>query len=307
MPKLYVEKSITIQAPVEKVFNTINDFTTWTRWSPWLIMEPEAKVTVSDDKKSYEWEGKKVGSGEMKISREEKNKSIHIDLTFLTPYKSHAKVWFEIQKEGKGTKVTWFMDSSLPFFMFWMKKMMIAFLGMDYHRGLEMLKDYVEDGDVHSKMSFDGAGKYEGCKYIGVKTTTDIAGIGPSMEKDFEKIWSYLEKHKEIVDGKGIAIYHKWQIVKGKCEYTAAVPVREFPADLPQGLITGEVPSTPIYKITHTGPYRHLGNAWSTMQNLQRNKAFKMNKNIHPFENYVNMQGDVKDNELTTEIIFATR
>ena len=45
-------------------------------------LAPEAKVTVSDDKKSYEWEGKKVGSGVMKITDEKKNKSIYIDLTF---------------------------------------------------------------------------------------------------------------------------------------------------------------------------------------------------------------------------------
>ncbi|XOV92365.1 MAG: SRPBCC family protein [Bacteroidota bacterium] len=307
MPKLYVEKSIEIKAPAAKVFSTLNDFSTWTAWSPWLIMEPEAKVTVSDDKKSYKWEGKKVGSGEMKITGEEIDKTLYIDLTFLTPYKSHAKVWLDLESDGDSTKVTWFLDSSLPFFMFWMKKMMEAFLGMDYLRGLFMLKDYVEDGEVHSKMEFTGTGNYPGCKYVGVKSECKISDISASMERDFAKLGAFMDQHKDLINGNAVAIYHKWELVKGMTTYTVGFPVKSLPENLAEGIIIGEIPSTPVYKLTHKGPYRHLGNAWSTMQNLQRNKIFKMNKKIDPFESYVNMPGEVPDNELTTEVIFATK
>ena len=126
MPKMHIEKSISIDAPVDKVFKVLNDYNTWSTWSPWLIMEPDAEVKVEEGGKAYSWNGKLVGSGEMKMTAEDVNKSLHMDLTFLTPWKSQAKVWFEFESDGDKTKVTWFMDSSLPFFLFWMKKMMTA-------------------------------------------------------------------------------------------------------------------------------------------------------------------------------------
>jgi len=154
MPKMQIEKSTVIDAPVEKVYNVLSDFNQWKPWSPWLITEPEAKVTVAEDAKSYEWEGKRTGAGKMAITDESTNHSINIDLNFFKPWKSKAKVRFRIEHEGEGTKVTWFMDSSLPFFMFWMTKMMTALIGMDYDRGLSMLKEYAETGAVSTKLDF---------------------------------------------------------------------------------------------------------------------------------------------------------
>ena len=59
-----------IGAPIDKVFNTVNDFNSWCSWSPWLIMEPSVKVDVSENNKSYSWKGNRTGSGNMKISKE---------------------------------------------------------------------------------------------------------------------------------------------------------------------------------------------------------------------------------------------
>jgi len=80
MPNIGVTRSLLIDAPANKVFSILNNFSTWTTWSPWLIMDPKAKVTVSEDKKSYEWEGPRSGSGQMKIEAEVENKSVSIDL-----------------------------------------------------------------------------------------------------------------------------------------------------------------------------------------------------------------------------------
>ena len=116
MPKMHIAKSIVVDAPAEKVFNVISNFNEWQPWSPWLITEPEAKVTVSDDAKSYEWQGKRTGEGNMQVLNEEANKSLDIDLNFLKPWKSQTDVRFELEQDGDSTKVTWLMDSGIPFF-----------------------------------------------------------------------------------------------------------------------------------------------------------------------------------------------
>jgi hypothetical protein len=48
------------------------------------------------------------------------------------------------------------MDSKQPFFQFFLKGMMTSLIGMDYERGLRMLKDYVETGSVPSTLEFPG-------------------------------------------------------------------------------------------------------------------------------------------------------
>ncbi len=307
MPKMHIKKTIDIKAPIEKVYTTLNDFNQWTPWSPWIIMEPETVVTVADDKKSYKWEGDRIGTGQMKVTSEKENAFIDYDLNFLKPWKSYAKVRFEFQPTSDGTRVAWLMDSSLPFFMFFMKKMMEAFVGMDYERGLAMLKDYVEDGEVHSKIDFEGEKHYPGCQYIGIKTTCSLDDIGPKMEADFKKLEAFVNEQPDLVADVPFSIYHKWDPVKRKTVYTSGIPVKNIPSQLPAGMVTGKIPATRVHSVKHTGPYEHLGNAWGTMYNMQRSKTFKMNKKIDPFETYANDPSNTPANELVTEVHFAVK
>lgn len=307
MPAFNVSRSTTIDASPEKVFSTVNNLSTWVNWSPWLIMEPEANVTIADDNKYYEWEGSRVGAGSMKIIGEEKNSNVDYDLNFLKPWKSEAKVRFLIDGEGDQTKVTWNMDSSLPWYMFWMVGMMDSWIGMDYERGLGMLKEYIEDGEVKSKLEWKGESQFPGTKYIGIKTTCGMDEIGEVMMADFGKIEAFIKEHEDVATGDAYSIYHKWDMKKQQTVYTACVGVTEVPVDLPSDFISGEIPATKIYTLRHIGKYDHLGNAWSTMMSMGRNKEFKQKRGIHPWEYYVTNPKETAESEHITDICFAVK
>jgi len=307
MPKFQVVKSVFVKAKAEDVYKVVSDFHHWQAWSPWLIQEPEAKVTVEPDGKSYEWEGKRVGKGSMQVTNEAENKSIDYDLTFLTPYKSQAKVRFELKEQDGGVEVFWHMDSSLPFFMFWMKKMMIAFIGMDYQRGLNMLKELIETGKVNSKLEFQGESNYEGCSYIGIKHDVAMSDMATNMQSDFGELEQFSKEHADLIAGKPFAIYHKWDMVNGKVSFTSGLPVKETPSGLKGTFTTGSIPATRVYKLTHKGAYQHLGNAWSSLMGMERAKVFKKNKGIHPFEVYDNDPREVTPEEQSTTIHFAVK
>ncbi len=307
MPSIHVEKSIDIHAPKEKLFDTLNNFNHWQAWSPWLIMEPKAKVDVSKDNKFYSWEGNRIGSGEMKITEEDPNEHIKYSLTFLKPWKSKADVQFNLEISENGTKVTWLMDSSLPFFMFWMKNMITAFIEMDYERGLYMLKDYAESYKVPSKIESNGNEKYPGCEFVGIRTECGIKDIGPKMIEDYNTLNEWAKNHSIKLAAEPFSIYHKWDMVKKQVAYTSGIPVNEVPGSLPGGMQSGKIPATPVYTITHTGPYRHLGNAWSTGYNMKQHKEFKINKKIDAFETYINGPHDTPENDLITKVHFPVK
>lgn len=240
----------------------------------------------------------------MTVVKENSPQRMEMLIRFLKPWKSTAPVWFDLKQQGQVTEVTWGMTGSLPFFMFFMKKMMAAYIGMDYERGLQMLKDYVETGTVPSVLTFKGIQDYAGTTYLGIKTSCTMAEMDASMKADFGKLSGWAAANGGQVAGKMFSIYHTWDVVKGLVAYTAGIPVNQVPGTSPAGFFSSVIPSTKVNTIAHTGPYKHLGNAWTTQYMMQRGKEFKHRKGIDPFEVYLNMPGEVPDAQLVTEVHF---
>lgn len=307
MPKMHIERSIAINAPVEKIYAIISDLRQWSGWSPWMVMEPEVNISYADEGKYYEWSGKRIGDGNMRIIGTKENVSVDLDLNFLKPWKSHADVRLVLHPHGDHTHVAWHMNSSLPFFLFFMKKMMEAYVGSDFERGLDMLKAFTETGAVPSKLDFKGFSTFDGCSYIGIATTSSLDVVDKQMESDFGKLWAYAANHPDQLAGDALTIYHKWDLVKNKVSYTACLPVKNLPNPLPAGMVSGSIPATKIYTLRHIGRYHHLGNAWSTLMAMFRNKEFKPAKNIHPFEIYRNNPRDTPEEQLITDVNFAVK
>lgn len=307
MPKMHIDKSIILSASVEKVFGILTDYNHWSPWSPWMITEPGVKMTVAPDTKSYEWEGKRTGSGNMKITSEVKDKRVDMDLNFIKPWKSQAKVWFLVEETEGGTRVSWLMDSHLPFFMFFFKNMMVALIGMDFERGLLMLKDYAETGSVNSKLEFRGFGEFVGSQYVGIKTKTSMNEMSAAMMNDFTKLQGFIEQNPDLYTGLMFSQYHKFDFGSGKVEYTAGLGVKSIPERLPEGVLSGSLPACKTHTIRHIGPYQHLGNAWTTASMMVRGKEFKTIKGIHPFEIYINNPSNAGEKDLITDITFAAK
>lgn len=307
MPEFHVNKSIAIDAPRSVVYPLIRDFQKWPTWSPWLLAEPECGLTYAEDGRSYEWAGDIVGSGRMELLVEVPNKVLDYTLTFLKPFKSENKTTFTLEKNDGGTLLTWTMTGSLPWFMFWMKGMMAAYIGMDYARGLAMLKDLAETGAVSSKLDFLGDQSFSGLPYVGIRNECPIDRIGEVMSADLKKLKSWQEEAGMPQDGRVVSIYHKWNVTKGVVVYTVAVEVPSPPASLPEGMSAGAIPDTRVYAVRHTGPYHHLGNAWSAGMMHAQSKLFRQNKKLPPFELYENDPSQTPEADLQTLVQFPVK
>jgi uncharacterized protein YndB with AHSA1/START domain len=142
-----VRRSITIQAPPERIFPLINDFHAWSRWSPWEKLDPALQRTYGGPPAgpgaSYAWKGNaKVGEGRMEIRSATAPTQISIQLDFIKPFEGHNITDFTLQPQGGGTLVEWHMHGPTPF----ISKLMGLFvdmdkmIGKDFERGLAQMK-----------------------------------------------------------------------------------------------------------------------------------------------------------------------
>ena len=144
-------RSADFAASPDKIFAQLNDFKNWANWSPWEAMDPNLQRNYSGAASGkgakYAWVGnKKVGEGNMEITRSVPDTSIELNLNFLKPFKASNVTEFTLVPKGDTTKLIWEMRGPSPLMM----KIMHLFMNMDkmvgkdFERGLANLKSVVE-------------------------------------------------------------------------------------------------------------------------------------------------------------------
>lgn len=146
-----LERSRTINAPVSKIYPLIGDFRNWEKWSPWLEMEPTAKLTYGNTTTgvggNYRWDGNKTGSGSATCVEDVPPTKFRIRLEFEKPMKAVHDVVYSLEEIAGSTKVTWTMTGSNNFMgklfslLFNMEKM----VGPQFERGLELIDKSVHE------------------------------------------------------------------------------------------------------------------------------------------------------------------
>jgi uncharacterized protein YndB with AHSA1/START domain len=146
-----VRRTATVQAPPEKIFPLINDFKSWTAWSPYEKKDPAMKrtygATTAGKGATYAWDGdKNVGSGSMEIMDAPAPSRVTIKLDFKRPFEAHNVADFTLVPVEGGTNVSWSMSGPTPFF----GKILHVFVdmdkmvGRDFETGLANIKAVAE-------------------------------------------------------------------------------------------------------------------------------------------------------------------
>jgi len=309
MPTIHVSRSIMIDAPKEKIRQTLMDFRQWSTWSPWLVMEPDANVAYSDNQSEvgagFSWEGELVGSGQMKLVHADAD-TLEMKMHFLKPFKSTAQSHFTLEEVDGQTEVIWHMHSKLPWYLFYMTKRMETFIGMDYDRGLGMLKEFMEKGSVASAVDIEGIVHMQGRKYVGIPHTCAIDEVGEVMKKDYESLFNFIADNAITLEEMPFSIYNTFDIPNNKTAFVSCIPY-EGDAPLPENFIAGELATQEAIKTVHTGSYKHLGNAWMAAMTYARIKKIQTTNIPMGIEVYPNDPNNTAEEELTTEIFLPLR
>ena len=311
MPKYQVVRSISIDTNPQRAYEVIADFRTWTTWSPWLLCEPEAKVTVSDDPSSigsqYAWKGDVTGVGELEHKQLQPSSRIEDELRFIKPIKSTCKVVFDFRPEGTGTHVTWTMDGTMPWFLFWLIPMVKTFVGMDFQRGLTMLKEWIETGRIQSKTIVHGVEQCGPIRMAGIAGSCKVSEVGPAMDKAFSKAREQFASVGLPLTGQMISVYTKFRVKDQIFDFVSGYLLPSN-VSIPSTstLQFWDLPSCNAFRVEHIGSYRHLGNGWSVANQLVQHKKLKQRKK-GTYEIYRTIPPATPEDQLQTDIYLPLR
>ena len=302
-----IARNININASQDDVFSKVTNLSTWDEWSPWIHAETDCPTTVTgtgtQEGDVYSWDGKLVGSGELEHIKLQSPTKLQQEIRFLKPWQDTANITWNITENGDETKAEWRFNGKMPLGMFWMLPMMSAWIGYDYDRGLKMLKSKLETGVIHSKTVDNNIVDSPEIHYLGIKNSCSVAEIGPSMSQDFNNLQDAIIESGITPTGRPFSLYHKWDMKTGATVYTACIPVPPGATlQSNNNIISGVQPATKVLKVSHTGAYHFLANAWSMAMMLQRNGKHKANKAATNYEVYVTDPQETEPKDLVTEI-----
>ncbi|HJW30857.1 MAG TPA: SRPBCC family protein, partial [Saprospiraceae bacterium] len=112
-----VSRSIEVNAPVDRVFDQVNDLRNWEKWSPWKRMDPTMVMTFSNppvgQNAFYKWESKDkhMGTGTLTLAKVTPYEEIVTSLEMGDYPKSSAT--FTFTHKGDAILLTWSMEQHI--------------------------------------------------------------------------------------------------------------------------------------------------------------------------------------------------
>jgi Polyketide cyclase / dehydrase and lipid transport len=150
LPRGYkVERSIEINATMDKVYPLVYDPKAWARWGVWNRRDPGMKMAYSGMPAGagakWSWQSASQGSGDMEMVVAEFNKTVVYKITF-PDYQMVASGRLEFAPAGGGVRVAWIGEGDMGAnpLMRYMGLVMDLMMGPDFEGGRKNLKQLAE-------------------------------------------------------------------------------------------------------------------------------------------------------------------
>lgn len=146
------EKTVSINAPIDVVWENVNSLSDLDKWSPWNDRDPNMKKEMSGTdgtvgaKQSWESDAKDVGVGSQTITNINAPNLLETKLKFESPREGEADSDIKLASNGGTTDATWgfHMKMPYPFNVTRIFMNMDKMMGDDFDKGLGKLKQICE-------------------------------------------------------------------------------------------------------------------------------------------------------------------
>jgi len=298
-----VEETKVITAPVEMVFQEVNDLRNWENWEPWsaeaddMIIEYGAKT--SGDSASYSWKSQSAGDGEIKTISAKPYSQIDQQITFKTPFgESTSKAYWEFNEIENGTEVTWGIKGNQSF----MEKLAFIFQEQSitemmrpmFQKGLNNMESVVLNKMDKYTINVDGIIQHGGGYYMYTTTASKISQVDEKMRDMFSEVSNYMDENEIEKNGSPFVLYNDWNENSGTAIFSAGIfTPSEVITPAESEILNGFMPNQKVLKTTLKGDYKNLKEAWNTANNYITENELEIAEDAQKFEVHLTAPNEV--------------
>lgn len=302
-----VVRTRTWKARQPVVFDQVVRFRNWPHWSPWIEIEPTAKITYEgvdgQPGSSYTWIGDEVGAGKMTNTGVDVEK-IKFDLDFIKPWEGHSHGSIRVEALQSGdVQVTWELNlhASFPFNAF--NFMFDRSVGKDFEHGLENLQAYTAaHPEIELTEAYVVERSFPATNFATKRKLVSFAEMKEFSESVFKSIRATAP---ERIVGAPCTFYYRWDDSVQKYEIGPAYAISGNEPLKDKDLTLMQLPNTTAYSLLYKGGYANLGKAHQILQQYATKKGVNI---VHVMEEYITGPVDERDStKWATNVIFFVK
>jgi effector-binding domain-containing protein len=252
------------------------------------------------------WDGAIIGSGTQVITESRPFESV---ATTINPGESgEARTWFDLERVGGGTLVTWRFETDYGFNVLG-RFFGLAFAGIvrrDHEAGLVRLGDLAESLPAADFSDLEIEQLVVEAADIAFLPTTSIpepAAISEAMGDAYFEILSFIDRQGLAEAGAPLSIARSFS--GSQLLFDAAIPVRGITADTPRNgprVRIGTTYAGNVIRVRHVGPYQGLGATHGKIAAYLA--ALGIERAGPAWESYVSDPTQVAEDELVTYVYY---
>ena len=289
-----VEETKVITAPVEMVFQEVNELKNWENWEPWsveandMIIEYGAKT--SGDSATYSWKSESAGDGEIKTIAAKPYSEIEQEITFKTSFgESTSDVYWEFKEIENGTEVTWGIKGHQSF----MEKLAFTFqeqsisemMRPKFQKGLNNMESVILNKMDKYTINVDGVIQHGGGYYMYTTTASKISQVDEKMAPMFTEVSTYMDENGIEKNGNPFVLYNEWNETSGTAIFSAGIfTSSEVITPAESEILNGFIPNQKVLKTTLKGDYKNLKEAWDTAYKYIADNNLEVMQDAQNFE-----------------------
>lgn len=307
-----LEKTVTINAPANLVYEQLANLKNFTTWSVWSRQDTAARYTLTGTDGTVgaasSWKGDPAisGEGKMEITALEPGQKVSHSFLFIKPRKAKGTSSFTLRENMGLTTVTWQFELATPrpwniFNLFYsMDKQM----GGDFEKGLIALKELTErqTGRASQKTYEVLTMDFPATHFAIIRQQVKWSDIASFFSQHVSILYQEAGA-RNISAGTAASLYFVWDEKNRQTDMAAAVPVPAG-SDMQRGIIRlEEIPASKALYVNYSGGYDQIAGAHTSLDKYLAENKLKQKMPV--IEQYISGPFNEKDTgKWLTKVIY---